>query len=167
MNSQDTTDTLHKQRKIQREQQQLDRAADEGKEGTEKKANVPQTGHRPYPSEFPPEQLLKPGVEADMALRPQFMAPDYLGSQKLQDFGTLITGGDSGIGRSVAVLFAREGADVAIVYLSSDVDAKETQRHVEAEGRRCLLLRGDVKDDVFCRQAVKDTVRRLGGLMCW
>jgi len=164
MNSQDTTDTLHKQRKIQREQQQLDRAADEGKEGTEKKANVPQTGHRPYPSEFPPEQLLKPGVEADMALRPQFMAPDYLGSQKLQDFGTLITGGDSGIGRSVAVLFAREGADVAIVYLSSDVDAKETQRHVEAEGRRCLLLRGDVKDDVFCRQAVKDTVQAFGRL---
>lgn len=164
MNSQDTTDTLHKQRKIQREQQQLDRAADEGKEGTEKKANVPQTGHRPYPSEFPPEQLLKPGVEADMALRPQFMALDYLGSQKLQDFGTLITGGDSGIGRSVAVLFAREGADVAIVYLSSDVDAKETQRHVEAEGRRCLLLRGDVKDDVFCRQAVKDTVQAFGRL---
>lgn len=162
MSSQDTTETLQKQRKIQREQQQLDHAAKEGKEGTVKKTDVPQTGHRPYPSEFPPEQLVKPGVEADMALRPQFMAPDYLGSQKLQDFGTLITGGDSGIGRAVAVLFAREGADVAIVYLSSDEDAKETQRHVEAEGRRCLLLRGDVKNDAFCRQAVKDTVKAFG-----
>jgi NAD(P)-dependent dehydrogenase (short-subunit alcohol dehydrogenase family) len=164
MTLQDTTDTLHHQRQIQRDQQQLDRAADSDNEDAGKKANVPQTGHRPYPSEFPPEQLLKPGVEADMALRPQFMAPDYLGSQKLQDFGTLITGGDSGIGRAVAVLFAREGADVAIVYLSSDVDAKETQRHVEAEGRRCLLLRGDVKDDAFCRQAVKDTVQAFGRL---
>jgi NAD(P)-dependent dehydrogenase (short-subunit alcohol dehydrogenase family) len=162
---QDTTDTLHKQRQIQREQQQLDREADGGKEGTEGTAtetDVPQTGHRPYPSRFPAQQLTKPGLEADMALRPQFMAPDYLGSQKLQNFGTLITGGDSGIGRAVAVLFAREGADVAIVYLSSDEDAKETQRHVEAEGRRCLLLRGDVKDDAFCRQAVKDTVDAFG-----
>jgi len=164
MTLQDTTDTVRHQRQIQRDQQQLDRASDSDNEDAGKKTNVPQTGHRPYPSEFPPEQLLKPGVEADMELRPQFMAPDYLGSQKLQDFGTLITGGDSGIGRSVAVLFAREGADVAIVYLSSDVDAKETQRHVEAEGRRCLLLRGDVKDDVFCRQAVKDTVQAFGRL---
>jgi NAD(P)-dependent dehydrogenase (short-subunit alcohol dehydrogenase family) len=164
MARQDTTDTLHKQRKIQREQQQLDREADEGKEDTVEKTDVPQTGHRPYPSEFPPEQLAKPGLEMDMELRPQFMAPDYFGSQKLQDFGTLITGGDSGIGRAVAVLFAREGADVAIVYLSSDEDAKETQRHVEAEGRRCLLLRGDVKDDAFCRQAVKDTVNAFGRL---
>ena len=164
MTLQDTTDTVRHQRQIQRDQLQLDRASDSDNEDAGKKTNVPQTGHRPYPSEFPPEQLLKPGVEADMELRPQFMAPDYLGSQKLQDFGTLITGGDSGIGRSVAVLFAREGADVAIVYLSSDVDAKETQRHVEAEGRRCLLLRGDVKDDVFCRQAVKDTVQAFGRL---
>ena len=164
MSSQDTTDTLQKHRKIQREQQQLDRAAEEGRQGTVKNTDVPQTGHRPYPSEFPPEQLVKPGVEADMALRPQFMAPDYLSSQKLQDFGTLITGGDSGIGRAVAVLFAREGAHVAIVYLSSDEDAKETQRHVEAEGRRCLLLRGDVKNDAFCRQAVKDTAQAFGRL---
>lgn len=160
----DTAETVRSQQKIQREQQQTDRAADAGNVDGDKKSEVPQTGHRPYPSKFPPEQLLKPGVEADMELRPQFMAPDYLGSQKLQDFGTLITGGDSGIGRAVAVLFAREGADVAIVYLSSDVDAKETQRHVQAEGRRCLLLRGDVKDDAFCREAVKATVEAFGRL---
>jgi len=161
---QDTTSTVRSQQQIQREQQQRDRTADAGNEHEDKKTDVPQTGHRPYPSEFPPEQLVKPGVEAEMAERPRFMAPDYLGSQKLKGFGTLITGGDSGIGRAVAVLFAREGADVAIVYLSSDEDAQETQKHVKAEGGRCILLRGDVKDDAFCRQAVQDTVQAFGRL---
>ena len=164
MTQQDTTSTVRSQQQIQREQQQRDRTADAGNEHEDKKTDVPQTGHRPYPSEFPPEQLVKPGVEAEMAERPRFMAPDYLGSQKLKGFGTLITGGDSGIGRAVAVLFAREGADVAIVYLSSDEDAQETQKHVKAEGGRCILLRGDVKDDAFCRQAVQDTVQAFGRL---
>ena len=76
----------------------------------------------------------------------------------------LITGGDSGIGRAVAVLFAREGADVAIAYLAEDADAEETKAAVEAEGRRAILLRGDVADRDFCREAVARTVRELGGL---
>ena len=81
------------------------------------------------------------------------MAPDYRGSGKLEGFAAIVTGGDSGIGRAVAVLFAREGADVAIAYLDEHDDADETQRCVEAEGRRCLLLAGDVKDAAFCADA--------------
>jgi len=92
------------------------------------------------------------------------MAPDYAGSGKLQDKVALVTGGDSGIGRAVAVLFAREGADVAIVYLSEHEDAKETRRCVEAEGRRCLLLPGDVRDSAFCDSAVADTIAKFGQL---
>jgi len=76
----------------------------------------------------------------------------------------VITGGDSGIGRAVAVLFAREGADVAIVYLSSHQDAQDTQRAVEAEGRRCILIAGDVKDPAFCRRAIEETVQAFGKL---
>jgi len=83
---------------------------------------------------------------------------------KLEGGVAIVTGGDSGIGRGVAVLFAREGADVAIVYLSEDGDARETARHVENEGRRCLLIKGDVKDARFCREAVEKTVRKLGRL---
>jgi NAD(P)-dependent dehydrogenase (short-subunit alcohol dehydrogenase family) len=92
------------------------------------------------------------------------LAVDYRGSGKLQDRVALITGGDSGIGRAVAVLFAREGADVAIGYLSADDDADETRRAVEAEGRRCLLLKGDVKRAEWCRRAVQRTVTRFGRL---
>jgi NAD(P)-dependent dehydrogenase (short-subunit alcohol dehydrogenase family) len=76
----------------------------------------------------------------------------------------IVTGGDSGIGRAVAILFAREGADVAIVYLNEQRDAKETRRYVEAEGRQCLLIPGDVKDPVFCRKAVKKVVKTFGRL---
>ena len=96
-----------------------------------------------------------------MQLKPQFMAPGYKGSGKLEGMTALITGGDSGIGRAVAVLYAREGADVAIVYLSSHEDAEETKRHVEQEGRECLLIAGDVKDSAFCREAVQKTVDRF------
>jgi len=92
------------------------------------------------------------------------MAPDYKGSGKLEGLSALVTGGDSGIGRAVAVLFAREGADVAIAYLASHDDARETKRCVEREGRRCLLLPGDVKDEAFCRRAVDETVRAFGKL---
>jgi NAD(P)-dependent dehydrogenase (short-subunit alcohol dehydrogenase family) len=108
--------------------------------------------------------LDKPGLEAEMQHKPRFDAPDYQGSRKLHDQVALITGGDSGIGRAVAVLFAREGADLAIVYLEEHEDAKETQRCVEAEGRRCLLLPGDVKDVAFCRQAAQRTVEEYGRL---
>jgi NAD(P)-dependent dehydrogenase (short-subunit alcohol dehydrogenase family) len=109
-------------------------------------------------------QVAKPGLEAAMDPRPRFHAPGYEGSRKLQDRAALITGGDSGIGRAVAVLFAREGADVAIVYLNEHEDAEETRRCVEAEGRRCLLLPGDVKDASFCRQAAERSVKEFGRL---
>jgi NAD(P)-dependent dehydrogenase (short-subunit alcohol dehydrogenase family) len=92
------------------------------------------------------------------------MAPDYKGSQKLLGRVALITGGDSGIGRAVAVLFAREGADVAVAFHSSTEDAKKTRRHVEAEGQRCLLLQGDVRDPAWCEEAVGRTVQTLAGL---
>jgi len=113
---------------------------------------------------MPAQHLQKPGREADLELRPQFMAPDYEGSNKLRDMVAIVTGGDSGIGRAVAVLFAREGADVAIVYLDEHDDAEETKRCIEAEGRRCLLMPGDVKDPAFCRQAVERTVSEFGKL---
>src|SRR4030095_8345533 len=115
-------------------------------------------------SELPGQHLVKPGQEADMQLKPQFLAPEYRGSGKLKGMVALITGGDSGIGRAVAVLYAREGADVAIVYLSSHEDAQETRRHVESEGRRCLLIAGDVGNSDFCRRAVEQTVAEFGRL---
>ena len=105
-----------------------------------------------------------PGHEYAMECRPQFSAPNYRGSGKLQGMSALITGGDSGIGRSVAVLFAREGANVAIVYLNEHKDAKETRRHVEAEGTQCLLLAGDVTDPSFCQKAVRKVIKTFGAL---
>jgi NAD(P)-dependent dehydrogenase (short-subunit alcohol dehydrogenase family) len=97
--------------------------------------------------------------------RPQYQAPAYRGSEKLKDKVALITGGDSGIGRAVAVLFAREGADVAIVFLPAEKpDAEETRRAVEAEGRRAVLLPGDVTSAKFCKRAVEQTVKKLGRL---
>lgn len=123
-----------------------------------------QAGAREQPENLPAQHLEKPGEEADLSMPPQFMAPHYVGSAKLQDFAALITGGDSGIGRAVAVLFAREGADVAVAYHASTGDAEETKRHVEAEGRRCILLKGDVKDDAWCQAAVAQTVAAFGRL---
>jgi NAD(P)-dependent dehydrogenase (short-subunit alcohol dehydrogenase family) len=90
-----------------------------------------------------------------------YEAPAYRGSGKLEGMVALITGGDSGIGRAVAVLYAREGADVAITYLTEHVDAEETRRAVEAEGRRCITMAGDVADFGFCETAVKETVEIL------
>jgi NAD(P)-dependent dehydrogenase (short-subunit alcohol dehydrogenase family) len=122
-------------------------------------------GQRNYPE--PPlakQHLEKPGLERDLEPRPEYEAPEYRGSGKLEDKVALVTGGDSGIGRAVAVLFAREGADVAIIYLDEDEDAEETRRAVEAEGRRALLIPGDVTDPEFCREAVETTVRELDQL---
>ncbi len=99
-----------------------------------------------------------------MTPRPQFKAPDYHAAGKLAGKVALITGGDSGIGRAVALLYAREGADVAIVYLAEDKDANETQRLVKEEGRRCILIKGDIRDESFCRSAVGRTRSELGGL---
>jgi NAD(P)-dependent dehydrogenase (short-subunit alcohol dehydrogenase family) len=155
-----------RQQKIQREQDSKDnakRAEREASAGKQKKAV--QAGLQDYPEPpLPRQHLRKPGIEAEMELKPQFMAPGYKGSGKLEGLTALVTGADSGIGRAVAVLFAREGADVAVAYLSSDQDAKETKRCIEAEGRRCVLIAGDVKDPEFCRDAVKKTVKSLGKL---
>jgi len=112
----------------------------------------------------PNKQNRQPGIEAEMDPRPEYIKPGYIGSGKLKDKVALITGGDSGIGRAVSVHFAREGADIAIVYLDEDQDAEETKRLVAAEGRKCLLLKGDIKRSAFCKKAVQQTVMRLGKL---
>ena len=114
---------------------------------------------------MPPQTQDKPGIESEMDPKPQYEAPAYKGAGKLNGKVALITGGDSGIGRAVAVLYAREGADVAIVYLAvEESDAQETRRAVEAEGRRALLLPGDVTDPDWCKEAVSRTVKELGRL---
>ena len=156
--------TLTTQREIQREQDQRDaRALTHGGAPKQKQQPV-QAGAREQPGELPAQHLEKPGREADLALAPRFQAPDYRGSGKLEGMATLVTGADSGIGRAVAVLFAREGADVAIAFHSSLEDAQVTQRCVEAEGRRALLLQGDVKDSAWCDAAVQRTVDTFGRL---
>lgn len=116
-------------------------------------------------SPMPAQSQPKPGLESKMEPRPRYMAPLYRGAEKLKGKAALITGGDSGIGRAVAVLFAREGADVAIVYLPSEQsDAEETKGAVEGEGRRCLLLPGDQTESDFCRDAVEKMVQEFGHL---
>jgi NAD(P)-dependent dehydrogenase (short-subunit alcohol dehydrogenase family) len=112
----------------------------------------------------PQHQDRQPGIESEMTPRPAYMGPSYEGSGKLEGRVALITGGDSGIGRSVAVHYAREGADVAIVYLDEHGDAEETKEKVEGEGARCLLIAGDVGDPRFCAEAVARTVDTLGRL---
>ena len=125
----------------------------------------PQTGAREYPTPpLPGKHLEKPGVEAELTLKPMWDAPFYKGSDKLKDKVALITGADSGIGRSVAVLFAREGCDVAIAYLEEDEDAQATKAAVEKEGRRAILIPGDVSDPKYAEAAVAQTVKELGGL---
>lgn len=153
-------DTARTQRAIQKEQDRKDR---QSPPEDESKAAI-QAGARPQPASMPAQHIEKPGSEAALQPAPRFMAPDYQGSGKLQDKVALITGGDSGIGRAVAVLYAREGADVAVVYLSSQEDAEHTRECVEREGRRCLLLQGDVKDSGFCEKAVRATLEAFGGL---
>ncbi len=129
---------------------------------------VPDTQHprskEPEPP-FPAQHQDKPGQEAKLRPRPRYKAPDYRGADKLKDKVALITGGDSGIGRAVAVLYAREGANVAIVYLPEEQgDAEETREAVEKEGKRALLIPGDVTDPAFCKVSVERTVAELGRL---
>ena len=124
-----------------------------------------QAGAREYPAPpFPRQHQRKPGSEAQLNPAPLYDASYYLGSKKLENKVALITGGDSGIGRAVAILFAREGCDVAIAYLNEHQDARLTKEKVEAEGRKCILIAGDVSDKKFCNQAVARTVNQLGGL---
>lgn len=123
-----------------------------------------QSGARPK-SPLPEQEQDRPGIEKEIDPRPQFLAPYYKGSEKLKDKVALITGGDSGIGRATAVLFAREGADIAIVFLAEEIDdANETRKYILEEGRDCLLIEGDVKDSSFCRGAVEQTVKTFGKL---
>ncbi len=157
---------------LQRDIQQQQDAKDEKKAAQKKSAGDEQeqepegvqAGTHEFPDgDFPTQHLAKPGIEAEMELKPQFMAPGYKGSGKLEGMSAIITGGDSGIGRAVAVLYAREGADVALVYLAEEQqDAEETKRCIEAEGRRAILIPGDVRDAQFCRDAVERTAREFG-----
>ncbi|TIT80565.1 MAG: SDR family oxidoreductase, partial [Mesorhizobium sp.] len=151
-----------RQRSVQRKVDATDRSRPNGKS----KPQAPmQAGARKYPvPPFPKQHHPKPGEEWAIDPAPLYDAPFWQGSGKLAGKVALITGGDSGIGRAVAVLFAREGADVAIVYLSEDRDAMTTKAAVEAEGRRCVTLRGDVTKRAFCRKAVEQTVKALGRL---
>ena len=108
----------------------------------------------------------QPGDEYKMNPQPEYIRSDYKGSEKLKNKTVLITGGDSGIGRSAAVHLAREGADISIIYYDEDKDAKETQQLVEQENRKCILIKGDIKDEEFCEKAVELTVSSLGKLDC-
>ena len=144
-------------------QKQVARA--ERKHPKEKAELAMQAGAREYPSPpFPKQHQSKPGSEAHLNPAPLYDAPFYLGSRKLENKVALITGGDSGIGRAVAILFAREGAHIAVAYLNEHEDAKVTKEKVEAEGRKCLLIAGDVSNQKFCSQAIARTVKELGGL---
>ncbi|UXN65098.1 SDR family oxidoreductase [Phyllobacterium sp. A18/5-2] len=152
-------DTAARQRAIQAK---VDKDA-----GNDSKPNdeAPQTGARIYPvPPFPKQHLKKPGIEARLDPAPMFDAPFYLGSKKLDGKVALISGGDSGIGRAVAVLFAREGADVAIIHLDEKQDAGKTKALVEKEGRQCLVIAGDVRKKIFCRDAVAKTAEAFGKL---
>ncbi|RZA36986.1 MAG: SDR family oxidoreductase [Lysobacteraceae bacterium] len=158
-----------KQRAIQRKVDTQD--GKKAKETTKPKPPKPpakdpvQAGtHRQPRNPMPAQHLEKPGNEHELELAPRFLAPAYKGSGKLKGLAAIVTGGDSGIGRAVAVLFAREGADVAVLHLDEDKDARETRKHVEAEGARCITLAGDVKDPKFCVAAVKKVVKAFGRL---
>src|SRR5215207_212276 len=123
---------------------------------------MPQQTKKPRPQRPKQSQPKQPGEEKEMKPRPIFIREDYRGSGKLEGKVALITGGDSGIGRAAAVAFAREGADVAIIYLNEDADAKETARLIEAEGRRALLIARDIAKEGACEKAVKETVKEFG-----
>jgi NAD(P)-dependent dehydrogenase (short-subunit alcohol dehydrogenase family) len=152
-------------RRLQRDADRKLRTKQQQRRGKQAESKAVQPPGRRYPTPpLPKQHQAKPGIEAELEPRPRYEAPGYRGSGKLQDMVALVTGGDSGIGRAVAVLYAREGADVAIVYLDEDEDAEETRAAVEAEGRRAILIPGDVVDPAFCRYAVDTTLDQLGKL---
>jgi NAD(P)-dependent dehydrogenase (short-subunit alcohol dehydrogenase family) len=161
-------DTAHlKAEKTAADHRKLQREVDgqDAQEGEEKKEGAMQAGARRYPEPpFPKQHQPKPGSEAALDPAPMYDAPFYEGSGKLEGKVALITGGDSGIGRSVAVLYAREGADVAIVYLSEHEDAEETRLAVADEGKECLLISGDISDAAFCKTAIQQVVDKFGRL---
>jgi NAD(P)-dependent dehydrogenase (short-subunit alcohol dehydrogenase family) len=168
IDSPDASETVSRQAELaraegQRIQARIDKKSKEQKSEGGRKRPM-QAGTREYPSEFPAQHLRKHDSEAGLAFKPMFEAPGYEGSNKLKNMVALITGGNSGIGRAVATLFAREGADIAIAYLSSGEDAETTKAAIEHEGRTCLMLRGDVADSAFCAKAVKRVVDEFGKL---
>jgi NAD(P)-dependent dehydrogenase (short-subunit alcohol dehydrogenase family) len=158
--AQKAEETAERQREVQAE---VDEKLPENDDKSD--SGAAQTGERGYPvPPFPPQHQRKPGMESALDPAPMYDAPHYEGSEKLRDMVALITGGDSGIGRAVAVFYAREGADISIVYLNERADAEETKRAVEHEGRRCLLIAGDVSDPAFCKAAVEQTRHEFGKL---
>jgi len=111
------------------------------------------------PKKFKSQKQNKPGVEAKMIPNPEYINKKYKASGKLTNKVALITGGDSGIGRSVAVHYAHEGADIAIVYLSEKKDAQDTKKLVEAQNRKCLLIKGDLTDEKFCKKCIREVLK--------
>ena len=164
--------------RTERFEREGDRAAEQGRDiqapidakevkdsGGGKEDKAMQAGAREYPAPpFPKQHQKKPGDEYRLDPAPMYDAPFWKGSGKLEGFAALITGADSGIGRAVAVLFAREGADIVICHLDEDRDAEETRKAVEAEGRRAIILAGDVADPAFAKMAVDETVKAFGRL---
>ncbi|MGZ6013686.1 MAG: SDR family oxidoreductase [Caulobacteraceae bacterium] len=149
------------ERKIQRQVEAREKRSFKGDED----APAMQAGAREYPAPpFPKQHLEKPGHESELKLKPMWDAPFYKGSGKLEGKVALITGGDSGIGRAVAVLFAREGADVAIAHLEEDDDARVTKAAIEKEGRRAIVIAGDVADPAFAKDAVAATLKKFARL---
>lgn len=151
--------TLKKQRHLQKQQDQKDAQATNEEPATPQPSN-PEADYPTPP--LPPQHQIKPGSEQDLRPAPKYEANAYQGSAKLAGKVAVITGGDSGIGRAVAVLFAREGAHVAIIYLCEEADAQQTRAAVEAEGQQCLCLAGDVKDREFCHQAIEQVLEQFG-----
>jgi NAD(P)-dependent dehydrogenase (short-subunit alcohol dehydrogenase family) len=149
--------TVARQRKLQAEIDKKDATAP-----SKPPKQATQAGTRRQPVQMPAQHLQKPGEEADLRLAPAFEAAGYRGSGKLEGMTAIVTGADSGIGRAVAVLFAREGADVAVLYLDEHDDAKETARWIEKEGRTAVLFPGDVRDSAFCDQVAGKVAKRFG-----
>lgn len=118
-----------------------------------------------YPTYFQPQhQDTQPGLETLMNPKPLSEKPNYKGSGKLSNKLAIITGGDSGIGKAVSLIFADEGADIAIVYLNEDVDVEETKYLIEQKGRKCLAIKGDIGDENFCKKIISDTISTFGHL---
>jgi len=158
-----TKATTARQRAIQRDIEAKPKKKAATREAAKKKPVQAGTRRQPEPP-MPPQHQAKPGMEHKLHPAPRYQAPDYSGSGKLEGMVAIVTGGDSGIGRAVAVLFAREGADVAVLHLAEARDARDTVAAIEREGRRGIAIAGDVKDPAFCQRAVQRVLEQFGRL---